>query len=145
MALSANAFLDKRFVSDAKARVFTITTGAVIYKDALLVLNAVGTALPAADTITTTFAGIAVENSSGSFPVTGDGTYTVKVMTEIEVKVPLVTAITVGDTNKTALYLVDDQTVTSANTLGPACGRMTQFVAANSGWVMLRAELGAAS
>ncbi len=145
MALGANTSLETRFRNGMARRVFVITSAAVIYKHALLVLTAAGTAKPGANETTTTFAGMAVESSSGAFPVTGDGVYTVTVNCELEVKCPLVTAITAGDTNTTSLYLVDDQTITTANTLGPPCGKMTQFVATNSGWVALRAELGVAS
>lgn len=126
-------------------RTFTVLSAAVIYDRAFCVLTAAGLLKPGANETTTTFAGMAIESSTGSFPVTGDGTATVSVLEELEVKAPLVTAITVGDTNKTALYVVDDQTITAENTLGPACGTMRQFVAANSGWVLLRSGLGVAS
>ena len=145
MALSANTTLETRVRNGMSKRTFTVLTSAVIYDRALCVITAAGLLKPAADETTTTFVGMAIESSSGSFPVTGDGAYTVSVLEEIEIKAPLATAVTVGDTNKTALYLVDDQTITTANTLGPACGTMRQFVAANSGWVFIRSGLGAAS
>lgn len=133
MALAANTALTTRNRGGMKRLTFTVLSAAKCYKHGLIVITAAGLAKPAANETTTTFVGIAEAEAD-----TGDGSATVTVLTELEVLLPLVTAITVGDTNKTKLYAVDDQTGTAENTLGPEIGTMTQFVAANSGWVQLR-------
>jgi len=114
---------------------FTILTSAKIYKHALVVITAAGKAKPADNETTTTFVGLAEQECD-----TGDGTVTCTVITDLDVKLPLVTAITVGDTNRTKLYAADDNTGTAEATLGPEIGVMVEFVAANSGWVRLRQQ-----
>ncbi len=113
-----------------------VVSGATIYKHSLVVMTAAGLAKVAANETTTTFLGLAEEAPSGA----GDGSITVTVVNDIDVLLPLVTAITVGDTLVDKIYAVDDETATTEATLGPEIGVMVQFVAANSGWVRLRQQ-----
>jgi len=133
MALSANTTLSLRNIDGEKRYNAVIVSAAKIYKHAIVVRTAAGLFKPAANETTTTFAGIATAECD-----TGDGTVTCTVFTDVEILMTLVTAITAGDTNKTKLYAVDDASATSEATLGPEIGTMTEYVAANSGWINLR-------
>ena len=134
MALSANTSLPTRNRGGMTRHSFTVLSAATIYKHSMVVITAAGLAKVAANETTTSFVGIAEEAPTG----VGDGSVTVTVVNNLEVLLPLVTAITVGDSIVDKIYAVDDQTGTTENTLGPEIGIMSQFVAANSGWVLLR-------
>lgn len=136
MALSANAALQTRNRAGLIRRSFTVVSSATIYKHSLVVITAAGLAKVAANETTTTFVGMAEEAPTG----VGDGSVTVTVVNNLEVLIPTVTSLTVGDTNKTLLYCVDDASVTPENTLGPEVGVMSQFVATNSAWIWLRGK-----
>lgn len=135
MALSSNTALQTRNRLGMSRQTLTVTSAATLYKHGMIARLAAGTASPCANATTTTFVGIAEEAPTGA----GDGTITVTCINDLEVLMPLVTAITVGN-NGAAVYAVDDQTVTTENTLGPEIGTLVQFVATNSGWVRLRAK-----
>lgn len=141
MALSANAAYSLRNTEGKKVYSYTVKTSAKIYKHALVAIDvSAGTVLPAANTTTTKFAGIALAEAT-----TGDGTITVEVATNLEVLLPLKTVVTQGNTHA-AVYAFDDADVTDLTTLGPQIGILTEFVAANSGWVWLgQGALSAAS
>lgn len=119
-----------------KRYTYTVLSSATIYKHSMVVLTAAGLAKVAANETTTTFVGIAEAAPSG----VGDGSVTVTVVTDMECQIPLATALTVGDTNKTLLYCVDDASCTAENTLGPVCGIMTEFTSTNLGWVLFRQQ-----
>lgn len=133
MALAANTKLPEKIDNTLEEPI--VKTSAVIYQNALVMINAAGTAVPCADSTTGKFIGIAVEGSA--YPVTGDGTLTVKIQKHGEFQVPLVTSVTVGLVG-TAMYAFDDATVTNVTTKGPQVGILTQFTSTNLGWVELR-------
>ncbi len=135
MALSANTALQMRNTTGKALRNRVIKTGAKVYKHAII-CAAVGftgnPAVVAANSTTQRYLGIAEDEC-----LTGDGTRTVNVIDCCEVLTPLKTSVTKGMVND-LIYAFDDQTGTNLPTLGPAIGTLTEFVAANSGWVLLR-------
>ena len=148
MALSANTKLQRRNSHVKTTSSYAVKTGSVIYQDALVGITATGLLVPLADSTTIRFVGIAsVAELGGNFPVTGSATVTtsVKVEADVEVLLPLATAVTVGNAINTNIYGVDDQTGTTATTLGPVIGTLEKFVAPNIGWVRLRGVRGTAS
>lgn len=147
MALTVNRTLTLRNTRGMTKHTFTIKTSDTIFQHALVVIDiSANTALAAANTTTTLFAGLAMANSTQTFPVTGDGTKTVDVYTNLEVSGAILkTAITKGDI-LSAAYCFDDGDFTHENTLGPECGTIVEFTAANNGAIFLgRKALGAAS
>lgn len=138
MALTANASLTKRNAVGAIKHTLTVKTSAVIYQDALCVQDiSANTCLPAADTGTTLFAGIALESSTGTFPVTGDGTITVDVYRLLEVQVTAKTVVTKGKIFAAA-YAFDDASTTFYTTKGPEIGFFSDWVTVNTEvWVFL--------
>lgn len=114
---------------------FTVVSSATIYKHGLTVVTVGQLAKPAENDTTSNFVGLAEVAPTG----VGDGTVTVTVVNDLDVLLPLVTAITAGNIGD-AVYAVDDGNATTENTLGPEIGTLVQFVAANSGWVRLRAK-----
>lgn len=138
MALAANRVLQVRNRDGARRYSFVVNTSSVIYQHAFVAIGATDQKLrPCANAATLRFVGIS-DAGQTEYPVTGDGTLRVEVIANVEVKAPLVTAITAGVAHDTDLFCVDDETLTTATTLGPNAGVMTQFVAANSGWVWIR-------
>ncbi len=133
MALSAAAGLQTRNREGMTRISAVIVSTAVIYKHALVVQTAAGLAKPAANETTTVFMGLAEKTFD-----TGDGTVTATCLENLEVRITLATAVTVGMLRQTKMYCVDDASITSEATLGPECGVLTQLVAANDGWIRLR-------
>lgn len=146
MALAENASLDRRNDRSMKRHSTVVKTSAIIYQNALVVVDiTAGTSLPAANTTTTLFIGMAIEASTGLFPLTGDGTVTVTTITDLEINLPLKTVVTQGNVLG-AIYAFDDADGTDLATLGPVIGTLQEFVAANDGWVWIaHTALGAAS
>ena len=137
MALSAAAGLTTRNTTGKTVLEPTIETGKIIYQHALCVVTAAGIADPADNVVASEYSiGIALDSSTGVFPVTGDGTKTVDCYVDIEVLLPLESAITVGNEMEN-MYAFDDNRVTDLTTRGNAVGILTEFVAANSGYVYL--------
>lgn len=134
MALSANTALQMRNTRGMQLRSRTINTSSKIWKHAIVCLETAtgNAALPAANSTTIRFFGIATEEC-----LTGNGTRTVTVFDNVEVLMPLKTSVTKGMVND-AMYAADDATAGNLATLGPQMGTLTEFVAANSGWVLLR-------
>lgn len=141
MALSANAGLKTRNDAGATTVSLVVLTSSIIYRHALVARTAAGLATPAANSATSTLAGIALDDQNSKFPITGDGTKRVTCTQNIDVLISAVTAITVGMVQDTAIYCVDDAQVTNATTLGPAAGFVGEFVAANSVWLTIRGGL----
>jgi hypothetical protein len=145
MALAANTKLQRRNSHVKTTSSYAVKTAAVIYQDALVGITATGLLAPLANSTTLRFVGIAsVAELGATFPVTGSATVTtsVKVEADVEVLLPLVTAITVGNSITTNIYGFDDEKGTALATLGPIIGTLEKFVAANSGWVRLRGVKG---
>jgi len=136
MALSANTRLDLKNRLGQTVLSGTVTTAAVLYHHAMAVRTAAGSVKPAANETTTRFVGLVdIGNPDDSTAgITGDGTLTANMISNVDALVPCVTAITVGNVGA-QVYAVDDQTVTTETTLGPAVGIITEFVATNSVWV----------
>lgn len=137
-ALAANTALQIRNRNGQTVQSGTVLTSSVMYHHSLAVQTAAGKVKPAADETTTKFLGLTViDNPDDSTAgITGDGTQTVNMISDCEVLLILVTAITVGDVGK-ACYAADDATVSIESTLGPEIGTLAEFVATNSGWVAL--------
>lgn len=135
MALSANASLSIRNMDAKRRRTYTILTGAVLYKHALVGLTAAGKAKVCANSATLRFAGLCEAECD-----TGDGTVTVDVLTDLEVLITMQTGFTAGHVLHTKIYAVDDASATVKTTLGPNIGIATEYVSATSGWVQLNAS-----
>lgn len=137
MALSANASYTLRNVQGAMYHSTTVKTSAVIYQHSLVVVDiSAGTSKVAANETTTLFLGLATASSTGTFPVTGDGTKTVTTVTNIEVNLPAKTVVTQSNVLG-SIYAFDDADVTDLTTRGPAIGIVTEYVGANDVWVWL--------
>lgn len=144
MALSANTALDTKNRNGETRISGLIATSSVIYHHAL-VARATGTGrlVPCANEVSHVFVGLAeivnVPNTTAG--LTGDGnTVYVDCIGDVDVLIPCITAITVGDTGG-VVYALDDGTATTAVSAGPQIGIMTEFVATNSIWVRLRGSL----
>lgn len=132
MALSANTNRERRNTLGESKYSGLIKTGAKVYQGSLLMQNATGTVLPCADSTTGKFFGVALEEA-----LTGNGTRRVECFDGVEIRVFLKTTVTAG-LAQTIAYAFDDEKVTNLATLGPQIGTITERVAANDGWVMLR-------
>ena len=141
-ALTANAAQQTRNDTGKTKYNFVINTGSTIYRHALVVINAAGTAQPAANDTTTSFVGLALDPpvDANGVVAAGDGTRRIEVVNDLEVRLASVTAITVGDTGQTAIFASDDALVTADTTLGAEIGIVTEFVGAEDVWVRLRAR-----
>src|SRR3990167_9486360 len=95
-ALTANATRSTRNTNGKTKHTYTVKTSSVIYYNALVEVTQLNAAQPSADGTTAQFAGLATDNSTGTFPVTGDGTKTVDVYTNLEAQFTLET-ITKGN------------------------------------------------
>ena len=132
MALSANTTITLRNVLGQSSDSLAIKTSSVVYKGAHVVAVDAGTScLPAANTATTIYLGIA---KSG--PLTGDGTVTCEYIYNVEALV-VSSSITAGNIG-ILLHCKDDQTVVETATLGPRCGVMVAYEATNSIWMWVR-------
>lgn len=138
MALSANTALSIRNRRAQTVLSGVVLTSQVMYHHALAVKTAAGLIKVAADETTTTFFGLVeIENPDDSTAgITGDGTLRVDCISNVDVLIPCVTAVTVGNT-EAAAYAFDDAQATAEATLGPEIGTFIEFVAANSAWVRL--------
>lgn len=146
MALAANTALTIRNRQGQTVLSGVVVTSSVMYHHALAARTAAGTIKPAANETTTKFFGLVeIDNPDDTTAgITGDGTLRVNAINGVDVLIPTVTAITVGDMGSAA-YAVDDQTATTEATLGPEIGHFVEFVAANSAWVRLGAKALAAA
>lgn len=135
MALSAAADIPRRNTVGMRRIAPTIETGSKIWQGALVVVNATGTAQPAANDTTTKFVGIATETVAS-----GNGTLTCELLNNLEIQITLKTSVTVGMVGN-AMYAVDDASVHELATLGAEVGVLTEFTQANLGWVLLGSKL----
>jgi hypothetical protein len=131
MALSAAAGLVTRNTTGKTVLEPTVETGSKIWKHALVVTNATGTAQPAANDTTTKFVGLAAATVAS-----GDGTLTAECISNIDVQITLQTSVTVGMVGD-AMYAVDDASVHQLTTLGAEVGVLVEYTSANLGWVRL--------
>ncbi len=143
MALAANTNLDlKNRLGETRIDGLIATSG-VIYNHALVARIANGKLAACADEVSHVFVGLAelvnVPNTTAG--LTGDGnTVRVDCISDVDVLIPCITAITVGNVGG-VVYALDDQTATTAVSAGPQIGIITEFVATNSIWVRLRGSL----
>lgn len=113
MALSANTKLSTKNTRGKALATGTIKTGAHIYKHAIVVVNAAGTLLPAANTTTTQFIGLALDEYTSG---------TVECFTNCWAEIPIKTAAATAGNVGAAAYAYDDANVTYDVTLGPMIG-----------------------
>jgi hypothetical protein len=132
MALSANTWYQLRNTNAARRQSYVIKTSAKVYQGAMLAVSPAGKAYPCANDASGKFIGISTQEC-----LTGNGTRTVEVLDNVEALMPLKTSMTVGH-RMGIVYAFDDANPTNLTTLGPQIGTLSQFVAANSGWVALR-------
>ncbi len=136
-ALTANASRTFRNTVGKTRHTYTVKTNSTIFKHALVGVDvSANLAKRAADDATTRFAGIAIENSTGTFPMTGNGTKTVTVYNNLEVQLVLETNVTKAKI-LSPMYATTDQDIAFSSTGGAECGQLTEWVAANDGYVFL--------
>lgn len=132
MALSANQGRELRNTLGQSKMSYIVKTGTKVWAGALVQQHINGSVGPCTDNTSCKFAGLAIEEQ-----LTGNGTRRVEVIDDIEVRMPLVTAVTVGLVGGIA-YAFDDNSITNVTTKGPQVGSITERIAANDGWVKLR-------
>lgn len=137
-ALAANRRLDIRNAEPMTRNNYTILTGQKIYKHAFVAITAAGKAKPCTnDGGTGNFVGIAEEEC-----LSGDGTRTVNVLCDMEVRLvgvaQIPTSITAGLVRNETVFCADDNVISMATTLGPPVGILTKYNAANDAWLLLR-------
>lgn len=135
-ALSANTVINATVDRAAVYTEYTVKTSTVVYKGAICVLNAAGSLQPATNVPTTTVGiGIADSSSTGTFPVTGNGTKTVTVKSNFVAILPC-TGVTAGNVGRAA-YAANDSTAFDLATLGPQIGVFTKRVSATQCHVLI--------
>lgn len=150
MALSANTALTLANEAGATRDNITVATSAVIYNNAIVVRKANGLGAPAANATTTEFVGLAVidnpDNSIAGLTGASDGSIKVDCISHVDALVPCLTALTAGNMGAAA-YAIDDERVTTSNTLGPEVGYFLRLgTATATAWVRFgRKVLAAAS
>lgn len=136
-ALTANTSRTLRNTHGKTKHTYTIKTSATIFKHALCGVDVSANLLKdCGDDATTRFAGLAVSNSTGTFPVTGDGTKTIDVYTNLEVSMSLETNVTKAKVLGPA-YATTDNDIAFSSTGGAECGQLTEWTSANNGYVFL--------
>lgn len=135
-ALAANASRTLRNTTGKTKHTYTIKTSAVIYKHSLVAVNPSNVARVCADDASGKFAGLAVTASTGTFPVTGDGTKTVDLYNNLEVSMSLETNVTKAFT-MTDMHATTDNDLAFSTTGGAECGTLTEWTSANNGYVFL--------
>ncbi|MFA5187075.1 MAG: hypothetical protein WC551_11385 [Patescibacteria group bacterium] len=116
---------------DGDLATYPVYQSVTIYNGALVSINSSGYAIPAADTASTTFAGVATaqaDNSSGS-----SGAINVTVRRKGVFKFPA-TSITQAHVNG-IMYLKDDQTFDNTSSNLIACGRLIKYESSTLGWI----------
>jgi predicted RecA/RadA family phage recombinase len=116
---------------------YPVGTGAKIFAGSMVMLNAAGYAVPAADTAGCKFLGIArqfIDNTGGA-----NGDLKVEVWRKgcFEMTCAGMAVTDVG----TVVYASDDQTVTKTAGNGVNCGRISEFVSATSVYVDIDREI----
>lgn len=136
MTVTANQALQLRNTNGRARYSRTVKTGQVIYKHTYVFFAVTdGLAYSGEKWTATTmrFAGVATTG-----PITGNGTRTIELFDQVEILATLKTSVTKGHSGD-AMHVFDNFALTQLTTHGPQCGVLREFVAANSGWVMLRA------
>lgn len=130
---------DKNRRSRGSARHLSLPVdgGSVIYKGAIVAIDANGYAIPASDAAGLQVAGIAYEKVDNSAGANGAKRVRVEFDAEFLMDCASITQAMVGD----LMEVVDDQTVDDAAGAGTVnninLGRLTEFVSATSGWVFV--------
>ncbi len=135
MALSADR---ATAYCEGKVLAFPVATGETIYAGSLVSVNASGYAIPAADTASTTFVGVARHqaNNSGG----GNGAIWVEVWREGVFEFAA-TSIGQGDVGSD-MYVVDDQTFDETNPgQGIKCGKLVKYISSTKGWLQIGVAL----
>lgn len=139
MALSENARIDTRNKGGMTQLTPVVRTSAIIFQGSLCVIDAAGVCAPAANVVASeTFAGIALDTSENTFPVTGDGTRTVDLFSNLDARLTLVTLVTVSNIGDN-MFAFDDERVTDLTTRGNAIGVLVTLEGSTDGWVRLGA------
>lgn len=131
-ALAADAQREKRGVG--RVMTFPVDGGSVIYKGAIVAVNAAGFAIPAADAAGIAVVGVAAEKRDATG--LADGVLKINVDCDCEFKF-VASSITQAMVGLVPMTVVDDNTVDDA--AGPtndiAVGKLTEFLSTTLGWV----------
>ena len=126
-ALTAARLTDTR--NHGKIRTLVMAASTQIWRHGMVMINAAGLAVPAADTASAKgVAGIAMESVLSA----ATGTYYIRVL-ECEAKLP---ATSIAQANVGSLMQVaDDQTFDESSTNSVPAGILTEYLSATEGWI----------
>lgn len=115
---------------------FPVKDNDIIYKGALVCVDADGYLAPGADAVSYKFVGVAYEKVDNTLTGHSAGGKSCRVYTEGVFKLVCTSAITQAMVGQ-MMYLTDDQTVaaTTGGTYYIPVGRLVEYVSATSGWV----------
>jgi predicted secreted hydrolase len=132
MALAANRNLQERNIETKSRGSATVAAGQTIYKGSLVaILVADGTLVVCSDA-TTTIRGAGISEKQWAAGEVADYTY------GHDVLLPMASGDTITNASINAsMFAVDDETVGTTTTLGPAIGVLKERVSATSGWVRI--------
>lgn len=129
MALSADRILETRNVRGICRGSGTVKTGSTIYKGAYVGRSSTGKIVACSNAGTSVrFVGVAEAGAVAGAVC--------NYLYNYEVLVPVKTGTTNGNTYK-AIFAVDDQTVSTATTLGPCVGTLRELATTLTGWVAI--------
>lgn len=133
MALTASRNLSTRATHLQRRGSGPILTGAKIYKGAFLAWTTAGKLTVAANAATLNSAGIA----DREYDIGTNGEYA-EFSFGHEVLAPVAASVTQGLMSDTLLFCADDETVTTATTLGPEIGVLMQPPSGGFAWIGVR-------
>jgi len=112
---------------------YPVAASTKIFAGGLVCVNASGFALPAADTVSLIFVGVALEYADNSAGANGDSVVRVRRTGVFEFDATSITQAMVG----AAMYAVDDHTFDDAGgtTNDIKVGVLTNYVSATKGWI----------
>jgi hypothetical protein len=128
MALAADRLIEYR---EDELQPFPVATGAVIYAGALVCLNAAGYLVPAADTATLKFVGVAIEAKDNTAGQNGDLKCLVRREGVFRFKATSIAQASAGD----IMYAKDDETFDESSDNGIRVGRLVEIISATEGWI----------
>ena len=131
MALSADKLSER---TEGKTHVYPVAGSTTIYAGSLVSLNSSGFAIPAADTASTTFVGVAAEAADNSGSAT-NGAINVTVWRTGVFKFPA-TSITQAHVGS-IMYVKDDTTFDNTSSNLIPCGRLVEYISATSGLIAI--------
>lgn len=113
-------------LSETNIKNMRVAASTTIFQQALVMLDAGGDLIPAADTASLAFMGVALEGGDNSSGADGDISVRVWRKREVEISIAAATQADVGQ----LIYAVDDQTGSLSTTNSLLIGKVTELVSA---------------